>query len=128
MIVRLLLAALAAGLIAGLAMTPAQYTKIVPLILEAETYETMPAADEVAGEAGHAHADGHEHGDVVAHRSTVTVEQIARFLRRNLGSDQPALARADQHVRDVELGHGIDVPWRFDLHYHERPRQWPLGV
>ncbi|MAY61286.1 MAG: cobalt transporter [Rhizobiales bacterium] len=63
MIVRLLLAALAAGLIAGLAMTPAQYTKIVPLILEAETYETMPAADEVAGEAGHAHADGHEHGD-----------------------------------------------------------------
>ncbi|MBC7281229.1 CbtA family protein [Hoeflea sp.] len=39
MIVRLLLAALAAGLIAGMAMTPAQYVKIVPLILQAETYE-----------------------------------------------------------------------------------------
>ena len=63
MIVRMLLAALAAGLIAGLAMTPAQYTKLVPLILEAETYESMPAADEAAGETEHVHADGHEHGE-----------------------------------------------------------------
>jgi len=47
MIVRLLLAALAAGLIAGMAMTPAQYTKLVPLILHAETFET--------GDAGHDH-------------------------------------------------------------------------
>ena len=39
MIVRLLLAALAAGLIAGMAMTPAQYVKVVPLILQAEAYE-----------------------------------------------------------------------------------------
>lgn len=48
MIVRLLLAALAAGLIAGLAMTPAQYVKVVPLIMQAESYETG--------------ADGHDHG------------------------------------------------------------------
>jgi predicted cobalt transporter CbtA len=39
MIVRLLLAALAAGLIAGLAMTPAQYVKTIPLIMQAEAYE-----------------------------------------------------------------------------------------
>jgi cobalt transporter subunit CbtA len=78
MIVRLLLAALAAGLIAGLAMTPAQYTKIVPLILQAETYENAPAADGAAEaasghqhsapaqagteQAGHDHS-AHDHGD-----------------------------------------------------------------
>jgi cobalt transporter subunit CbtA len=60
MIVRLLLAALAAGLIAGMAMTPAQYVKTIPLIMQAEAYEN--------GEAGHAHdaaegAQAHQHGD-----------------------------------------------------------------
>lgn len=63
MIVRLLLAALAAGLIAGLVMTPAQYTKIVPLILEAETYENAPAADDAAeATAAHDHS-AHDHGE-----------------------------------------------------------------
>ncbi|MCZ4289235.1 CbtA family protein [Hoeflea alexandrii] len=47
MIVRLLLAALAAGLIAGMAITPAQYVKTIPLIMQAEAYED--------GEAGHHH-------------------------------------------------------------------------
>lgn len=60
MIVRLLLAALAAGLIAGMAMTPAQYLKTIPLIMQAEAYEN--------GEVGHDHGgadavaqSGHEH-------------------------------------------------------------------
>jgi cobalt transporter subunit CbtA len=39
MIVRYLLAALAAGLISGLLMTPVQYTRTIPLILAAEEYE-----------------------------------------------------------------------------------------
>ncbi|PHR19973.1 MAG: cobalt transporter [Hoeflea sp.] len=60
MIVRLLLAALAAGLIAGMAMTPAQYVKTIPLIMQAEAYEN--------GEAGHAHdaaeaGAAHEHAE-----------------------------------------------------------------
>lgn len=62
MIVRLLLAALAAGLIAGLAMTPAQYVKTIPLIMQAEAYEN--------GEAGHSHgaaeaeaSHSHDHGE-----------------------------------------------------------------
>jgi cobalt transporter subunit CbtA len=62
MIVRLLLAALAAGLIAGLVMTPAQYVKTIPLIMQAEAYEN--------GEAGHAHgaaqaeaSHSHDHGE-----------------------------------------------------------------
>ena len=61
MIVRLLLAALAAGLIAGMAMTPAQYLKTIPLIMQAEAYEN--------GEVPHTHdgtetaeASGHSHG------------------------------------------------------------------
>ena len=79
MIVRLLLAALAAGLVAGFAMTPAQYVKIVPLIMQAESYEggghdhgaadAMPASadtgPEIAPEttqAAHDH-DAHDHGD-----------------------------------------------------------------
>jgi len=70
MIVRLLLAALAAGLIAGMAMTPAQYAKIVPLILHAESYENGDAGhDHGAAEtaaavepAAHDHA-AHDHGN-----------------------------------------------------------------
>ncbi|MGJ8569768.1 MAG: CbtA family protein [Hoeflea sp.] len=66
MIVRLLLAALAAGLIAGMAMTPAQYAKIVPLILHAETFETSGA--------------GHDHGasgTAAAVESAASVEPVA---------------------------------------------------
>jgi cobalt transporter subunit CbtA len=70
MIVRLLLAALAAGLIAGMAMTPAQYAKIVPLIVHAETYENGDAGHDhgvsetasAVEPAGHDHA-AHDHGD-----------------------------------------------------------------
>lgn len=52
MLIRYLLATLAAGLLAGLLVTPAMYLKTVPLIIQAETYE----------DAG----GGHSHGDVEA--------------------------------------------------------------
>jgi len=74
MIVRLLLAALAAGLIAGMAMTPAQYAKVVPLLLHAETYENSGAAhDQGATDiaaavepAAHDHnAHDHEEDDAI---------------------------------------------------------------
>ncbi|MDP2732792.1 MAG: CbtA family protein [Hoeflea sp.] len=55
MIVRLLLAALAAGLIAGMAMTPAQYVKTIPLIMQAEAYE----------------GGGHDHGAAESTPSSV---------------------------------------------------------
>lgn len=53
--VRFLLAALIAGLAAGMFMTAAQMVRVVPLIMQAEIYEEggMPAA----------HGDGHAHGD-----------------------------------------------------------------
>lgn len=52
MLIRYLLATLAAGLLAGLLVTPAMYLKTVPLIIQAETYE------DVGG--------GHSHGDAEA--------------------------------------------------------------
>ncbi|WP_422370946.1 CbtA family protein [Hoeflea sp.] len=61
MIVRLLLAALAAGLIAGFVMTPAQYVKTVPLIMQAESFEggghDHGAAADGSAQAGHDHED-----------------------------------------------------------------------
>ena len=59
MTVRFLLAALAAGLLAGILMTPVQYRQVVPIILHAETFE-----------GGHAHgaaAQDHAHEDGAAH-------------------------------------------------------------
>ncbi len=68
MIGRVLLAALLAGIAAGLLMSAVQQWRVTPLILEAEKYETAePAHDhgatqEQAAEAqAHSH-DGHEHG------------------------------------------------------------------
>ncbi|MBB4094266.1 CbtA family protein [Ochrobactrum pecoris] len=62
MLIRYLLATLAAGLLAGLLVTPAMYLKTVPLILQAETYED-------AG-GGHSHGEAeaapHDHGAAAA--------------------------------------------------------------
>ncbi|WP_139976141.1 CbtA family protein [Ochrobactrum sp. CGA5] len=62
MLIRYLLATLAAGLLAGLLVTPAMYLKTVPLIIQAETYEG-------AG-AGHSHGEAeaapHDHGAIAA--------------------------------------------------------------
>lgn len=61
MIVRFLLAALGAGLLAGLLITPVQYARVVPLIVHAETFE---------GEGGHDHgaaAVPHDHAAAAPH-------------------------------------------------------------
>ncbi len=54
MMIRVLLAAILAGLIAGVFYTGAQAVKVVPIILEAETYEN-------AGEAGAETLENHAH-------------------------------------------------------------------
>ena len=59
MTVRYLLAALAAGLLAGILMTPVQYNQVVPIILHAEEFEGAAMAD-------HAHEGGTAHADVQA--------------------------------------------------------------
>jgi len=48
MIVRFLLAALVAGLFVGVVMTPVQYAGVVPLILQAEEYESGARGHEAA--------------------------------------------------------------------------------
>ncbi len=58
-IARIMLAAIAAGLFAGLVMTAAQQAKVVPLIVQAETYEGGTAHGH--GDDGHSHASGETH-------------------------------------------------------------------
>lgn len=67
MTVRYLLAALAAGLLAGILMTPVQLRQVVPIILHAEEFETGGGHDHAAAtvpdrihEEGTAHSAAHE--------------------------------------------------------------------
>ncbi|MGI9401119.1 MAG: CbtA family protein [Rhizobiaceae bacterium] len=61
MLIRILLAAIFAGVIAGAFASAAQSYRVIPLILQAETYETGGHSH---GSEGHSHADaGHAHGD-----------------------------------------------------------------
>lgn len=60
MTIRVLLAAIAAGLAAGFLMTPVQATKVVPIIMQAEAYETAGHDHETA-KADHIHDDGSAH-------------------------------------------------------------------
>jgi cobalt transporter subunit CbtA len=55
---RVLLAAIAAGLLAGLLMTPVHLRQVVPLIMEAEKFETSHSHKAAAV---HAHDDGDQH-------------------------------------------------------------------
>ncbi len=69
MIARILLVAIAAGMIAGAFATIAQAVRVQPLILEAETYENAAPAKAAGADktTTHAHdnteAAGHSHGD-----------------------------------------------------------------
>ncbi|KGF70379.1 cobalt transporter [Hoeflea sp. BAL378] len=90
MIVRLLLAALAAGLIAGMAMTPAQYVKIVPLILQAETYE----------------GGGHDHGAAEAVSSTTAAGSETPEVTATAGQDHDANDHTHDEGDESMLGLG----------------------
>jgi cobalt transporter subunit CbtA len=63
MIIRVLLAALAAGLVAGIMMSPLQYTKVIPIILHAEQFEGGHSHEHGAASAkvDHVHSDGSAH-------------------------------------------------------------------
>ncbi len=72
MIRNLFFAAIAAGLLAGVFATGAQLLKVVPLILEAETYETATSTSGSAQTHAHGetatggHSHDHGHGDAWA--------------------------------------------------------------
>jgi cobalt transporter subunit CbtA len=63
MMIRVLLAAIFAGMLAGAFMTAAQSVRVIPLILEAETYEAGGLSD---AQHSHDHGEGqaaaHDHG------------------------------------------------------------------
>lgn len=67
MIGRVILAALLAGIAAGLIMGAIQHVRLTPLILEAETYESQSHSHDHAapasGEAAPAAEAGHDHGE-----------------------------------------------------------------
>lgn len=67
MVVRFLLAALAAGIFAGLAMTAAQSVKVIPLIIEAERYEdgTAHGHGSAQGIQRHEEADNDDNGKML---------------------------------------------------------------
>lgn len=78
MLIRYLLATLAAGLLAGLLVTPAMYLKTVPLILQAETYE------DAAG--GHHHGEAEAAHDHVASAAVTGYEEGAELPFGRLGN------------------------------------------
>jgi cobalt transporter subunit CbtA len=65
---RIVLPALIAGILAGLLLTGLQYIEVIPLIYEAESYETAGAGghahDEIGASDVHgSHSHNHDHGD-----------------------------------------------------------------
>jgi cobalt transporter subunit CbtA len=62
MLVRVLLAAIAAGLLGGLFATAAQAVRVTPLIIAAESYENQAAPEGHVHDHGATVIDGHSHG------------------------------------------------------------------
>ncbi len=82
MITRLLLAAIAAGLIAGALISAVQMVKVTPLILAAEAYEA-PAGDMPAHSQGESAGEGHHH-DETAWAPQDGVERLAFTTLSNI--------------------------------------------
>jgi cobalt transporter subunit CbtA len=61
MLVRVLLAAIAAGLLGGIFATAAQAVRVTPLIIAAESYETKAAPEGHVHDHGATVVDGHSH-------------------------------------------------------------------
>jgi cobalt transporter subunit CbtA len=80
MTIRVLLAAIAAGLLAGLLMTPVHLRQVVPLILEAEKFET---AHSDSGVSAGAHGDGAQRAHEVAEVSEPVEAAADGGLSRN---------------------------------------------
>lgn len=82
MLIRYLLATLAAGLLAGLLVTPAMYLKTVPLILHAETFEQASGghSHEPAVAGADATAASHDHAAAAPQESAVAEEEAGAEL------------------------------------------------
>jgi cobalt transporter subunit CbtA len=83
MIRNLLLAAIAAGMLAGVVATAAQAVRVIPLILHAETYETAEAPGVSPTHAHDAAAPAHAH-DTEAWAPEDGLERLAYTLLSNI--------------------------------------------
>lgn len=85
MIPRVLLVALAAGIVAGLAATGLQELRVTPLILEAEAYESGTAHGDTEATASHDHGEaGHDHAAAGAWTPENGLERRAYTLMSNV--------------------------------------------
>ncbi len=96
MIIRVLLAALAAGLVAGIMMSPLQYTKVIPIIMHAEQFEGVHSHDHGAASAkvDHVHDDGTAHS--ADHEVVASTETEKAGAHKH---DGPAEKNADESVQ-----------------------------
>lgn len=91
MIVRHLLAAMVAGLMAGIIMTVVQQARVVPLILQAEEYEGAPASP----------GDAHQHGASLPSSSIGSL--VAQF-----SPISPAMAHEHDGEEESNVLFGLD--------------------
>jgi len=92
MIVKTLLAAVVAGLIAGVFMTAAQQARVVPLILHAEEYEGKEPAPAVPGTETPAAVEGESH-----EHSSLTGPSFPTDILDALSPVTPAYAHEGEH-------------------------------
>jgi cobalt transporter subunit CbtA len=129
MTVRVLLAAIAAGLIAGFLKTPVEAVKVVPVIMQAETYE---GGADSHGAANHVHEDGAlapsdnqpvalaetttpEQGNTSGRAETLSLRRLVGTLLANLvtGAGFGLLMAGVSLAAGVRVTFGTGLAWGF---------------
>lgn len=111
MIVRFLLAAIAAGLFSGFMMTAAQSVKVVPLILEAENYEIGTAhshGDAVASSGNQDSAHDHDDGTILFGLSRLGGTLLANLV---LGTGFALIMAAMINFAGPQISYGNAFLW-----------------
>ncbi len=115
MVKKLVGIALLVGLLSGIGATVFQMVYVVPLILEAETFEVADAADgaAVAGHHDHDHSHGHAHGDHGEWAPDDGAERTAATVAANLfaGIGFAMLLVAAMHLRGGAVNARSGLIW-----------------
>lgn len=93
MIIKVLLAALAAGLVAGILMSPLQYTKVIPIIKHAEQFEGSAHHEHgvTSAKVDHVHSDGTAHS--ADHQNVVASDEEKAGANQHVGAAETAAAQ-----------------------------------
>lgn len=113
MVKKLVSVALLAGLLGGIGATVFQLVYVVPLILEAETYELTHAPRPAASDAHADHGHGHAHGDEEAWAPADGLERIASTAAANIfaGMGFALLLLAAMHLRGDTITGRTGLIW-----------------